>query len=277
MRKRRHHRRWAKIAAVLVVAAVLVSAQQFGIFGHFADPAGVKSTLVELGPWGYVAFLAAYAILQPFGFPATVFTLAAPLIWSWPVAFVLSLGGAMAASVLGFMFARFVARDWVAARIPARLRRHDDALGRRAFLTVLLLRSVFWMASPLHAFFGVSQVKFWTHLAGSLLAYIPPLLLISYFGERLFEALWAAPRALWIGLGLGLVAVVLTVGAIRRLRRVRRARSILSFRGRPTQLQPVPPSQPAPPSQPVPPSQPAPPPAPPDLAGPADEPPPHRT
>lgn len=204
---------------MLVVVAILVVAQQLGVFRQFADPAGMKRALLEMGPWGHVAYVAAYATLQPFGFPATVFYVSAPLIWPWPVAFGLSITGAMAASLVGFVFARFVARDWVAARIPERFRRYDHALVRRAFLTVFLLRSAFWMSSWLHAFFGVSRVPFWTHFWGSLLAYVVPLLLLSIFGERLFDMARAAPRELWIGVGVGAVAIGLTIWAIRRRRR----------------------------------------------------------
>ncbi len=207
-----------KIAAVLVAVALLVTAHQLGLFQLFADPAGVKRTLVELGPWGYVAFIAAYALLQPFGFPGTVFIWAAPLIWPWPIAFALSMTGTMAASVIGFLFARFVARDWVSARIPARYHRYDNALGRRAFATVFLLRLVFWMPPPLHAFFGVSRVPFWTHFWGSLAGYVLPMLLVSIFGERVFEVVMAAPRGLWIGLGVGLGVLGVAVWALRRRR-----------------------------------------------------------
>ena len=207
-----------KIAAVLVVVAILVFAHQLGLFAQFADPAGVKQALVEQGPWGYLAFVTAYAALQPFGFPGTVFIMAAPLIWSWPVAFALSMAGTMAASVVGFLFARFVARDWVAARIPRRFQQYDEALGRRAFTTVFLLRLVFWMPPPLHAFFGVSKVRFSTHFWGSLVGYALPLLLVSLFGERLFDAVVAAPAALWVGLGLGMAALGLGVWALQRRR-----------------------------------------------------------
>ncbi len=201
---------------MLVVLVVLVVAQQLGIFQQFADPAAVKQALVELGPWGYAAYVGAYAALQPFGFPATVFTLSAPLIWPWPVAFAVSITGAMTASLVGFGFARFVGRDWVAARIPERFRRHDEALGRDAFVTVFLLRSLFWMSSPLHAFFGVSKVRFSTHFWGSLAAYVLPLLLISRFGESIFDGLKAAPPAVWIGIGVGVAVAGVGVWFVRR-------------------------------------------------------------
>jgi uncharacterized membrane protein YdjX (TVP38/TMEM64 family) len=207
-----------KIAAVLAALALLVLAHQLGIFHRFADPAGLKQALVQLGPWGWLAYVAAYASLQPFGFSAMVFYFGAPLIWPWPVAFALSLAGAMGASVVGFAFARFVARDWVAARIPPRLHRYDEALARRGFTTVLLLRLVFWMSSPLHAFFGVSKVGFWTHFWASLLAYLAPMLLVSLYGERLFELVLAAPRELWIAVGVGVVVVGLGVWIVRRRR-----------------------------------------------------------
>jgi uncharacterized membrane protein YdjX (TVP38/TMEM64 family) len=209
-----------RIAAVVAVIILLAIAYQLGVFQRFAEPASVARTLVELGVWGYVAFVGAYAVFQPFGVPGTVFVVAAPLIWPWPVAFALSMVGTMAASVVGFSFARLVARDWVSRIIPARFQRYNDALARRAFATVFLLRFVFWMPPLLHAFFGVSKVGFWTHFWGSLAGYVVPLFLLSFFGQRIFDMLREAPVGLWIWLGAG-VAVAVAVGfvVVRRRRR----------------------------------------------------------
>jgi uncharacterized membrane protein YdjX (TVP38/TMEM64 family) len=205
-----------RVAAVLVVVAGIAMAYRGGVFDRFAEPALVARTLLELGPWGYLAFVAAYAAFQPFGIPGTVFVVAASLIWPWPVAFALSMTGTMAASVVGFSFARLVARDWIARRIPARFRRYDEALAARAFATVFLLRLVFWMPPLLHAFFGVSRVRFWTHFWGSLAGYVLPLLLISFFGQRLFDALKAIPVDAWLGAGAGVAVVALAVLLVRR-------------------------------------------------------------
>ena len=214
--------RRAKIAAVVLAVAIVVAAQRLGVFDLTSDPAHLKQALVDLGPWGYVAFLGAYTVLQPFGVPGTVFVVAAPLIWPWPIAFALSMIGTMAASVVGFSFARFVARDWVAERIPARFRAYDEALEKRAFLTVFTLRFVFWMPQVLHAFLGISRVSFWTHFWASAAGYVIPLLVVSYFGPQVFEAARAAPREVWIGVGLAAVAVALAVWAVRRRARPKR-------------------------------------------------------
>lgn len=212
--------RKARIAAVVAVVVVLLVAQRLGVFHLFAEPARVAQSLVQLGPWGYVAFVVAYAALQPFGVPGTAFIMAAPLIWPWPIAFGLSMTGTMAASVVGFSFTRFVARDWVAGMVPARYRKYDDALARRAFLTVFLLRLVFWMPPPLHMFFGVSKVRFWTHFWGSLAGYVLPLFLVSFFGQRLFDAVRRAPLSVWFGTG-ALVAVTAVVLVLRERRAAR--------------------------------------------------------
>jgi uncharacterized membrane protein YdjX (TVP38/TMEM64 family) len=209
-----------KIGAVAAVAVGLVVAERMGLFEMFGEPARIKQALIDLGPWGYVAFVVAYAALQPFGVPGTVFILAAPLIWPWPVAFAFSMAGTMAASVVGFSFARFVARDWVSKRVPARFRAYDEALEKRAFFTVVMLRLIFWMPPMLHVFFGVSRVPFWTHFWGSLVGYILPLLLTAYFGQKVFDAMRDAPPAVWVGLGAVMVTIVVVFWLVsRRLRR----------------------------------------------------------
>ena len=208
--------RTIRIAAVLALIVALVVAQRLGVFRQLADPARVAQTLVELGPWGYLAFIVAYAALQPFGVPGTVFVMAAPLIWPWPIAFALSMTGTMAASVVGFSFARFLARDWISPRVPARFQGYNDALSRRAFTTVALLRFVFWMPPLLHAFFGVSKVSFSTHFWGSLAGYAIPLFFVSFFGQALFDAMKSAPVGVWIGVGAVVLLIALGVWAMQR-------------------------------------------------------------
>lgn len=215
--------RRAKIAAVLAVALVLVAAQRIGLFHQFGDPAQARDTLVSLGPWGYVAFVVVFAALQPFGVPGTVFIFAAPLIWPWPTAFALSMIGTMAASLIGFSFARFVARDWLAAKVPARFRKYDDALAERAFLTVFLLRLIFWMPPLLHAFFGVSKVRFSTHAWASLVGYVLPIFLVSYFGPQIFELARNAPPEAWVAIAAALAIVIAAAWAIRGARAAARS------------------------------------------------------
>ena len=202
----------------LVVGVVLAGAlaHRLGVLQFFVDPSGIANLMRALGGWGYVVFLVSYTVLQPFGVPGTLFCMAAPLIWPWPVAFALSMTGTMAASVVGFSFARFIARDWLERRLPARFHKYDDALAARAFITVVILRFIFWMPQMLHTFFGLSKVSFWTHFWGSLVGYAIPLFLLSYFGQKLFDLMRATPPSVWLLLALGAGLVTLTAWLIRR-------------------------------------------------------------
>ncbi|HKO47812.1 MAG TPA: VTT domain-containing protein [Polyangiaceae bacterium] len=209
-----------KLGAIAVVVLLVVVAHRLGIFQLFVDPSGIALMLRDLGGWGYGVFLVSYTLLQPFGVPGTLFVLAASLIWPWPIAFALSMTGTMAASVVGFSFARFVARDWLERRLPARFHKYDDALAARAFTTVAVLRFLFWMPQMLHTFLGLSKVSFWTHFWGSLVGYAIPLLLLSFFGQKLFDLMKATPPSVWLALGLGSALLALTVWAVRRRRSV---------------------------------------------------------
>ncbi|MGH7279953.1 MAG: TVP38/TMEM64 family protein [Polyangiaceae bacterium] len=209
-----------KIAIVVAVIVLLLTAERVGILRQLKEPSELARSLVALGAWGYLAFIVAYALLQPFGIPGTVFVVAAALIWPWPIAFALSMTGTMAASVVGFSFARLVARDWIAKRIPERFKKYDDALAARAFLTVFTLRIIFWMPPLLHAFFGVSKVRFWTHFWGSFVGYLLPLFLMSYFGEKLFEMVRSAPPQAWIATASAIAVIGAAVFYWRRRNRI---------------------------------------------------------
>ena len=183
-----------RIALVGLVLLVLAIAYRTGVLARFSSIAAAQQTLLGLGAWGYVVFVVAYGALQPFGIPGT--------------ALCLSMAGTMAASVVGFSFARFVARDWLAPKIPKRFARYSDALEKRAFATVLLLRLIFWMPQALHAFLGLSKVPFWTHFWASLLGYVPILTACTYFGPSLLD--WIKGRS-WQSL-LVAAGVVMAVG-----------------------------------------------------------------
>jgi uncharacterized membrane protein YdjX (TVP38/TMEM64 family) len=205
----------AKVALVALIVLVLVGAWRFGVFGRVAEPKVFAETLLAMGAWGYLAFIVAYIVLQPFGVPGTIFVVAAPLIWPWKTAFGLSMVGTMGASVVGFSFARFIAKDWVSSRIPARFRKYDEALERNAFVTVVVLRLLFWMPPPLHFFFGVSKVRFWTHFFASMIGYILPLLVVSYLGSEMFDSSGKLQTSGWPAMA-GLVGFSLVVAAVAR-------------------------------------------------------------
>lgn len=210
-----------RVLLISLVLVLLAVAYKTGVLSQFSELATARQTLQGLGVWGYAAFVLAYTLLQPFGVPGTIFVFVAPLIWPFPIAFTLSMVGTMLASIVGFSFARYVARDWVEPRIPKRFLKYSDAIERNAFVTVALLRFVFWMPPLLHAFFGVSKVKFSTHVWGSLVGYIVPLGVTSYFGPALLEWMKQLTWRGWTLVALVYAVIALIVWGVRRWRKGR--------------------------------------------------------
>jgi uncharacterized membrane protein YdjX (TVP38/TMEM64 family) len=181
---------WKKIALATAAALLLLLAYHFGLFRDFGDPARLKETLVGLGAVGWIAYLVAYTFLQPFGVPGVAFIAGASLVWPPPVAIALSLTATLLASAVGFSFARYIARDWVEPKIPARFRKYDERLATRGFATVFVLRLVFWMNPTLHALLGISRVRFTTHLAASFVPYVAQVVAVTFLGDTALGLLW---------------------------------------------------------------------------------------
>lgn len=208
----------ARVATVVGALLVVGAAYYTGLFSLLGDPPRLKAALLGLGPAGYFAYLGGFGVLQPLGVPGIALVIGASLVWPPPIAFALCMTGSMLSSVVGFTLARFVARDWVRERIPPRFARYEATLARRAFATIFVLRLVFLMNPFLHGLFGLSQVRFSTHLVASALGYVPTLLAISWLGGSIVELLTSQPKERFV-----LVAAVVVTGALVALALRRRS------------------------------------------------------
>ena len=173
-----------RLIAGAVVIAIAVWLCASGAY-HVLEPSNLQRWMLDAGVWGSLLFVIAHGGLQPLGVRSIVFLLSAPLIWTPAEAVLLSWAGAMLASVLSFAFARFVARDWVQRRAPARFRRFDDRLSAHGFRTVTMLRLVFYTTPALQYGLGVSRVRFAPFLLGTAVGVVPFTLIMTLFGVQI--------------------------------------------------------------------------------------------
>jgi uncharacterized membrane protein YdjX (TVP38/TMEM64 family) len=196
-----------KIVLLVVVAIAVLIAWRTGIFEAFRDPERVKALLLAWGPWGRVVYVVSFALIEPLGVPGLVFVIPAGMIWPTPEAFALSLLGSVLAGSVGFGFARFLARDWVERRLPARFRRFDELLARRGLEAVILVRVVFFLAPPAHWVLGLSKVRYSAFLLGSAIGFVPGIAALTFLGAGLVEWLLLRPWWTW-------ALIVCVIGAI---------------------------------------------------------------
>jgi uncharacterized membrane protein YdjX (TVP38/TMEM64 family) len=200
-----------------VLAVGLASAWGAGWFEGL-DRERVTALIRAAGPWGPVVFVAAFALLEPFGAPGVLFAVPASWVWPLPEAFALSWLGAVGAGCVGFFFARTIGRDWVEAHLPDRFRRFDERLATRGLVTVIVVRLAFFLAPPAHWLLGLSPVRVTPFVLGTSIGFAPGIFALVLFGEGLVRAFDRAPPEL-------LAAVVVAVLAFALWRRRRLGRN----------------------------------------------------
>lgn len=178
-------RRAAIVALVIGVAFALYRS------GAFRDPEQTVVAVRTAGTWGALAYVAAFTLLQPLGISGHVFVLAAAAIWSPWTAFVLALVGAVGAACVSFAFARYVAYDWVQARIPARIHRLA-AWVERGVLGITIYRLLTFTAHPAQLLLGTLRVRVGAMLFGTAVGFMPVVAIDVFLGHSLWE--WLISR-----------------------------------------------------------------------------------
>jgi len=203
--------RFIALAAVVLCAVV---AHSFGLL----DEESLRTLFTESGALGPVLFVAVFSLVQPFGFPGILFMLLAAVIWPLWFAFLLNLAGSTGAGVVGFLFARFVGRDWVQGRLPKRLRDPAERVLEHAFRTVLIVRLTTALFQPAHWALGLSPVKFPPFLLASIIGFIPVTAFWTFAGSNAVAWMSDPTPSVWIGLGVAVVVIAIVYRARRRQR-----------------------------------------------------------
>lgn len=199
---------WGRAWVVAGVVTLLAGAYAGGVFEEFRDVETARATLASWGTWAYVLYFVAFSLLEPLGVPALLFIIPASVIWGPWIALGLSLPGGVCAGILGFAFARYLARDWVASRLPARLRRFDDRLEKNAFAAVVLVRVAFFLFPPAHWLLGLSSVRFKPFVLGTAVGLVPGLLASTFLGGGVAQWLVRQPFWVWVLLAAALTGAV---------------------------------------------------------------------
>jgi len=213
---------WHRRVALSVLAlALLFTAWQLGAFESFGSPEKVRALIGSWGVWAYILYVTTFVLLMPFGIPAFMWVLPAGILWPFWVAYPLSLLAVAGASSVGFLFARYIAHDWVAARMPPRIRRLDERFSAHGLRSVILFRLVFQLGAPTHWLLGLSRIGYGTFLLGTVIGAMPAVALVAWFGHDVIH--WAEVH----GALAAAIAVAVTAAIVlaRRWLATRRAQS----------------------------------------------------
>lgn len=173
----------------MVVIALVLGLFLSGAFNDFSLERAVQ-WVRSYGPWGVGVYLLAFALLQPLGLSGTMFAVVAGLVWPPWLALLLAMLGAFGSAMVNVAFARYVAFDWVQARIPPKLRRYERWVTERGLLGVILYRAATGTMHPAQLLIGVLDVPLPRLMVGTVIGFIPQIAMNVLLGGEVTR--WVA-------------------------------------------------------------------------------------
>lgn len=204
---------------------VLVAAVAAWLAASPSGRAGLADVAMRLGDSGLpgiAGFVVVYVGATLLMIPGTLMSLAAGFVYGpWLGLLVVSPASVLGATA-AFLAGRYLVREQLQARFGPKVHAVDQAVGRRGFLVVLLLRlSPVFPFNLLNYMLGASSVNLREYVLASFLGMLPGTAMVVIAGSLVATApglLNAAPRSGAL-MAIGFFATVVVVWYSARLAR----------------------------------------------------------
>ena len=198
---------------IFVLLIALVVASQYFHLEQYLDQERLQQfgaahrTLLPL------LYLAVWTV-APLFMPGLPITLAGGILFGpvWGVVYV-AIGSTLGAGLV-FLVARYLARDWVAAKLAGtRLMALDDKVARHGWKIVAFTRLIpVFSYSLLNYAFGITRIPFRSYLAATFFGMLPTTIAFVYFSSNLLDLIHGRiSRGLIIGVILVLIVTLIPV------------------------------------------------------------------
>jgi uncharacterized membrane protein YdjX (TVP38/TMEM64 family) len=194
------------VAATTLGLALVVAGRSVDV-GHYTGM--VRNWTEALGPLGPAGYVVVYVVATSVGVPSMPFSLLAPVLFGVGGAVVVMVTASTMSAALGFLTARYMAREAIEARLagtPAA--RLAALLEEHGWIVIPILRTV-----PIAPFvvvnygFGLTRIGFWRYLIWSALGMIPSNVALIMGANLFYDATTK-----------GIVIAIVVVGRRARLR-----------------------------------------------------------
>lgn len=188
---------WLKLFLVIVLLAVIFFVLRFlNVDFSKITVESFKEKIDSFGIWGPVIYIVLYVFRPLILFPAAVFSASAGAIWGLKGLIYLVIGANLSA-IAEFLIARYFAREMVEKLIQGKFSKIDQAVEKRGFIAVLLIRlipNVAWDIQNLAL--GLTKVKFRDYALATLIGILPGSFALVYFGSS-FISVITNPKHFW--------------------------------------------------------------------------------
>jgi uncharacterized membrane protein YdjX (TVP38/TMEM64 family) len=196
---------------ILLVAVIIISVRMLHL-DQYLEKERLRQFVAGYGVWGPIIYLAIWTLAPPLFLPGLPITLAGGVLFGplWGVVY--TIFGATAGATLAFLVARYLARDWVAAKLQGtRLATLDDKVAREGWEIVAFTRLI-----PIFPFFlvnyafGLTRVPLLHYVLATFFGMLPVTAAYVYFSANVLDLFQGKfSKELLIGvLLLGLVSLI---------------------------------------------------------------------
>lgn len=213
------------LVIVLAFALLLAGVRYFDVQTLFRQ---ALQWILDLGPTGPMLFVALYIAACVLLLPGSILTLGAGVVFGLVKGAIAVSVGATLGATCAFLVGRYLARDWVAAKIAGneKFRAVDEAVAREGWKIVLLTRlSPVFPFNILNYAFGLTKVGLKDYFLASWIGMIPGTVMYVYIGSLAGDlaSLGAGGRERtageWVLYGIGFLATIAVTVVVTRLAR----------------------------------------------------------
>ena len=175
--------RWTLLLVLIGLGVLMV---RFGGDGGWTA-ARVAESVQQAGSWGALAFVVAFAVLQPVGISGHIFCLAAAALWPPWQATLLAWAGAVGSAMVSMGLARWVAHDFIRARLPERVKRWEARLVDGGWMAVFVVRLMTFTTPPVQYLMGVLPLPLGRVVTATAAGFLPMVVVDVWLGGEVLQ------------------------------------------------------------------------------------------
>ena len=168
----------------------------------------------SLGPWGSLAFICLYVGAILILMPGTPFTIAAAFLFGTSRGFFIMVAASSLAAVVGFLVARYVARDTIVKSFSdtPNFRKLMEMVEENYRIAILFVRLMPFFPFAINNYaLGLTRISFWSYLFYSELVFLPMNAVLVYGAYAIYRTMVGGGSP-WILIGITAAAGFLVLG-----------------------------------------------------------------
>jgi uncharacterized membrane protein YdjX (TVP38/TMEM64 family) len=210
---------------ILLVAGLFIVVRVFNLQEYFREDR-LRQFIAAWGMWGPLIYLLVWTIAPSLFLPGLPITIAGGILFGPVWGIIYTAFGATAGASLAFLVARYLARDWVGAKLSgSKLARLDEKVAQQGWKIVAFTRLIpFIPFFLLNYAFGLTRISFWPYAIATFFGMLPWTIAFILVSSNLL-ALIRGEVTIWLIIGIILVVLVSLLPLIFKQIKARRGES----------------------------------------------------